>query len=78
MGREAAWILDRGPHRAGANPSATAGWDAWGDVRRDGAWCAALQELEGAGAGKWVGPGLGGRALDAALQARLDQQVRPV
>ena len=64
MGPEAAWILGRGRHREDANQSATAEWDAWGDVRRDGAWYAALQELEGAGAGKWVGQGLGGQALE--------------
>ena len=78
MGPEAAWILGRGRHREDANPSATAEWDAWGDVRRDGAWDAALRAPAAADAGKWAGQGLDGQGLGArVLRARLARQVRP-
>ena len=78
MGPEAAWILGRGRHREDANPSAIAAWDAWGDVRPDGALVAALRAPAAAGAGKWVGRGQDGQGLGARVRrVRLVRRALP-
>jgi len=77
-GREAASIQGLVRHQVGANRSATAAWDAWGDARRDAAEDAGRRALAGAGAGKLVDRGWAVRARDVlALLVRLDRQVRP-